>query len=69
MIKRFTTEFREGDLVQLKTSPGVMRIVTAYVIRGKLVCYMVGSGSDESMHRGFELERINVECVVRGFVG
>ena len=68
MIKRFTAEFREGDMVQLKTSPGVLRIVTAYVIRGKLVCYMVCTGDDESMHRGFELEKVN-GCVVRGFVG
>ena len=57
MIKNIEIDFIEGEEVQLRTEPGIKRIITGLVVRGIFVAYYTSKGDEETCHQGLELEK------------
>lgn len=64
MKKQITVDYALGDEVCLRTEPGVVRIVTGYIVRPHIVSYAVKVIDEETWHFGLELEPVKKKCIV-----
>jgi hypothetical protein len=44
-----------GDIVCLKARPGQSLIVTGYLVRNRMVSYLLSDGNDEAAHMDIEI--------------
>jgi hypothetical protein len=73
-ILKLKVAFLEGESVILKSEPGIIRIVSGYIVRNNHITYGLGKGAEEESCR-FEscptLQRLKNEKnnrIVKGFV-
>jgi hypothetical protein len=64
----FTSKYRYGDEVVLKTSPDVKYIVTGYLLRKKNVTYGLTRDEEEVWHEEAMIQPLKKLCV-KGFIG
>jgi hypothetical protein len=67
MKKVINIKFREGEQVVLRTDPGVIRVVSGYLIRGRDITYGLTKGDDEGWFRDVDIAKAGNNVVVKGF--
>lgn len=70
MRKSITVKYNQGDQVILKAEPGIVRIVSGYLVKGRNITYGLAKGSEEeTWHCEDEIESVKGMFKVKGFAG
>lgn len=69
-ILKLKVAFLEGESVILKSEPGIIRIVSGYIVRNNHITYGLGKGAEEeSWHPESSIQEVKGNFIVKGFKG
>jgi hypothetical protein len=68
MRKIINVKFDYGTEVVLKTDPGIIRVVSGYLLRQGSIQYGLAKGEEETWHQELELMGVK-NFIVHGFKG
>jgi hypothetical protein len=65
--KSFNVKFDFGSEIELRTDPGVKRVVTGFILRPSGKLYEVASGIETSWHQEVEIDKFTETTKRPGF--